>query len=181
MKIQKMYFAMAMLLCSLLLAGCKNPFDALSEVKLEKTAVTLARETISGGYKLITAEELHKKIMENNTDQNINNDILIVDTMPFADSYAKNHISSALQFAFPIAPMNTWNTQETEGKSIEDFKAMLGNDLNRPIVFYCGFVACTRSHNGAVWAKKLGYTNIYRMPGGIFAWKEAGYDIGKIE
>ena len=27
----------------------------------------------------------------------------------------------------------------------------------------------------AMWAKKLGYKNVYRHPGGIFAWKGAKY------
>jgi thiosulfate/3-mercaptopyruvate sulfurtransferase len=48
-------------------------------------------------------------------------------------------------------------------------------------VFYCGFVKCTRSHNGAMWAVKLGYTNVYRCPGGIKAWDEAGYPVAKGE
>jgi rhodanese-related sulfurtransferase len=32
-----------------------------------------------------------------------------------------------------------------------------------------------RRHNGAAWAVKLGYKNVYRYPGGIFAWKGAKY------
>ena len=39
---------------------------------------------------------------------------------------------------------------------------------------YCGFTKCGRSHNAAVWAKKLGYTNVYRAPGGITVWKDMG-------
>jgi rhodanese-related sulfurtransferase len=64
---------------------------------------------------------------------------------------------------------------------VEDFKALLGEDLNRPIVFYCGFVKCTRSHNGAAWARKLGYTNVYRQPGGITSWIEAKYTVDSIK
>jgi len=48
-------------------------------------------------------------------------------------------------------------------------------------VIYCGFVKCTRRHNGVAWAKKLGYKNVYRYPGGIFAWKGAEYPVAKIE
>jgi rhodanese-related sulfurtransferase len=46
-------------------------------------------------------------------------------------------------------------------------------------VFYCGFTKCTRSHNGAMWAVKLGYKNVYRYPGGIKAWMEAAYPVEK--
>ncbi len=48
-------------------------------------------------------------------------------------------------------------------------------------MFYCGFAKCTRSHNGAMWAMKLGYQNVYRCPGGIKAWLEAGYPVEKAQ
>ena len=46
-------------------------------------------------------------------------------------------------------------------------------------VIYCGFVACERSHVGAVLAKEAGYKNVYRFPGGIAAWLDAGNSIDK--
>ena len=49
------------------------------------------------------------------------------------------------------------------------------------VVIYCGFVKCTRSHNGAAWAVKLGYKNVYRYSGGVFAWKGAKYPLEKVE
>ena len=57
----------------------------------------------------------------------------------------------------------------------------LGPDKERLIVFYCGFVKCTRSHNAAAFAKKLGYKNVYRFPGGIFAWKGGDYPVEKVK
>jgi rhodanese-related sulfurtransferase len=77
--------------------------------------------------------------------------------------------------------METWDTKETDGKTQADYAALLGEDKARPIVVYCGFVKCTRSHNGAAWARKLGYQNVYRYSGGIFAWKGAGYEIEKVK
>ena len=77
--------------------------------------------------------------------------------------------------------MTSWATNETAGKTQADFEALLGADKDRMLVFYCGFVKCTRSHNGAMWARKLGYTNVYRHPGGIKAWKEAGYPVDEIK
>lgn len=59
------------------------------------------------------------------------------------------------------------------------FIEMLGPDKDRILVFYCGFTKCTRSHNGAMWAKKLGYQNAYRCPGGIKGWVEAGLPVEK--
>jgi len=144
-----------------------NKFEA--EVEKETDAVKLAREVVRGDYDVITTEEL-KKLIDSGQE------IVIVDTMPYADSYKKSHIPGAQQFLFPIPEMTTWDSKETDGKSQDDFKALLGPDQNRTIVIYCGFVKCTRSHNGAMWAKKLGYKNVLRHPGGIFAWKGAGYE-----
>ena len=59
--------------------------------------------------------------------------------------------------------------------------AVLDTDKNRLIVFYCGFTKCTRSHNAAMWAVKLGYKNVYRQPGGIKAWKEADYQVEQVK
>lgn len=144
------------------------------EVEKEKGAVKLAREVVSGGYGLVTAEELKAW-------QEEKKDMLIVDTMPYEASYKKNHVPGAEQFLFPIPEMQTWNPAETDGKSQADFEALLGADKDRTIVVYCGFVKCTRSHNGALWARKLGYKNVYRFAGGIYAWKGMEYPEGKVE
>jgi len=57
---------------------------------------------------------------------------------------------------------------------------LLGDDKGRLLVFYCGFTKCGRSHNGAWWAKQLGYTNVYRYPGGIKAWGQADYPVAAV-
>ena len=140
------------------------------EVEKEKGAVKLVREVQRGGYDIITTEELKQWIDEKR-------DMVIVDTMPFEDSYKKAHVPGAVQFLFPIPDMDDWNTMETDGKSQADYETLLGPDKNKVIVVYCGFVKCTRSHNGAVWARKLGYNKVFRHPGGIFAWKGAGFTV----
>jgi rhodanese-related sulfurtransferase len=148
----------------------KNKFE--KEVEKEQGAVKLVREVQRGGYDVITTKELKDMI-----DSGKN--VLIIDTMPYEASYKKAHIPGAEQFLFPIPEMKEWNTKETGGKTVEDFKALLGPDKNKTIVVYCGFVKCTRSHNGAMWAVKLGYKNVLRFPGGIFAWKGARYPTEK--
>jgi thiosulfate/3-mercaptopyruvate sulfurtransferase len=144
------------------------------EVEKEEGAVKLTREVQRGGYDVITTEEL-KNVIDSGKD------ILIVDTMPYEDSYQKQHIPGAKQFLFPIPEMETWDSKETDGKIQDDFAALLGPDKDKTIVIYCGFVKCTRSHNGAMWAKKLGYNNVLRQPGGIYAWLGADYPIEKTE
>jgi rhodanese-related sulfurtransferase len=149
-----------------------NKFE--KEVEKEAGAVKLVREVQRGGYDLVTTEEL-KQWMDSRKD------MLIVNTMPYEDSYKKQHVPGAVQFLFPIPDMKEWDTKETDGKRLEDFKKLLGDNKDKPIVIYCGFVKCTRSHNGAAWAVKLGYNNVYRYPGGIFAWKGADFPVEKTE
>ena len=139
------------------------------ELDTEQISVNFAREVLRGGYGIVTAKEL-KGWMDQNKD------ILIVDTMPYEASYKKQHVKGAVQMEFPIPEMTT-----LDDKTKDALIKLLGPDKNRLIVFYCGFVKCTRSHNGAMWAVKLGYKNVYRFPGGIKAWSEADYPIGKIK
>jgi thiosulfate/3-mercaptopyruvate sulfurtransferase len=153
-------------------AMAKNKFE--KEVDKEADAVKLVHEVERGGYKVVQSDEL-KQWIDNQKD------MIIVDTMPYEASYKKGHLPGAVQFLFPIPDMTTWDTKETDGKSQADFEALLGADKNKTIVIYCGFVKCTRSHNGAAWAVKLGYTNIYRYPGGIFAWKGSDYPMEKVK
>lgn len=139
------------------------------ELDTEKLAVTFAREVERGGYKIVTTQELKGWI-------DAKKPMLLVDTMPYADSYKKNHIPGAVQMEFPIPEMTT-----LDDKKKEEFLKLIGPDKARLIVFYCGFTKCTRSHNGAMWAKKLGYTNVYRHPGGIVGWKDADYPVASVK
>ncbi|HPI92866.1 MAG TPA: rhodanese-like domain-containing protein [Deltaproteobacteria bacterium] len=139
------------------------------ELETEQIAVTFAREVARGGYDIVTAKEL-KDWMDQKKD------MLIVDTMPYEASYKKQHVKGAVQMEFPIPEMASMDDNAKAA-----FEKLLGPDKDRLIVFYCGFVKCTRSHNGAMWAKKLGYRNVYRFPGGIKAWDEGDYPMGKVD
>jgi len=167
---KKILVPFLVLACMLLASPSFALFDSKFEQESTKEteAVKLVRDTAAGGYDLLTVGELKKMIDEGKS-------MVIVDTMPYEDSYKKEHIPGAVQFLFPIPTMKEWDAKETSGKSQADFEALLGPDKEKPIIVYCGFVKCTRSHNGAIWAKKLGYKNVYRVPGGIFAWKGAGF------
>jgi rhodanese-related sulfurtransferase len=96
--------------------------------------------------------------------------------MPYKDSYKKQHVPGAVQFEFPIPEVT-----KLDNKTQTAFEKLLGPNKDRPVVIYCGFTKCTRSHNGAMWAVKLGYTNVYRYPGGIKAWMEADYPVEKVQ
>jgi thiosulfate/3-mercaptopyruvate sulfurtransferase len=142
------------------------------EVEKETGAIKLVREVQRGGYDVVSTAELNQWI-------DAGKDMVIVDTMPLEASYQKNHVPGAVQFLFPIPDMDGWDAKETDGRTQADYEALLGSDKNKTIVVYCGFVKCTRSHNGAAWAVKLGYNNVYRYPGGIFAWKGADLPVEK--
>jgi rhodanese-related sulfurtransferase len=137
------------------------------ELQNEKIAVKFEREVERGGYKVITTQEFKVWL-----DQK--KEMLIVDTMP-ADNFRKQHIPGAVNFEIQRHPELT----EMSDKMKTDFEKLLGPDKNRPIVFYCGFTDCERSHNAGMWAIKLGYKNVYRQPGGITGWLEAGYPVEK--
>jgi len=135
------------------------------EVETEKIAVTFAKEVIRGGYKILTVEEMKGWVDQKKA-------MLVVDTMPYEASFKKQHIPGAVCFELPIPEMTAM-----DDKTKTAFVKLLGPDKDRLIVFYCGFTKCTRSHNGAMWAVKLGYKNVYRLPGGIKGWDEAGYPV----
>jgi rhodanese-related sulfurtransferase len=152
--------------CSISGAGYALEWGS-KETETEKLAVQFADQVKKGGYGIVTTDELKAWIDKKEP-------MLIVDTMPLEDSYKKNHIPAAVQIEFPVEEMS----QLDEAKKA-DLEKLLGPDKNRKIVFYCGFTKCGRSHNAAMWATKLGYTNVYRQPGGIKAWMEAGYPVEK--
>lgn len=169
---KKLLFAVLLSFCTVSAAHALGTDKFKDEVIKETEAVKLVRDVEKGGYKVINTEELQAVIKSGEK-------VVLIDTMPFEDSYKKGHIPSAKQFLFPIPDMNAWDVKETDGKTQEDYAALLGPDKNVKVIVYCGFVKCTRSHNGAVWAKKLGYSNVYRHPGGIFAWRGAGYEVAE--
>ena len=155
-----------------LLSGCAGTEKiGVTEANVQTEALALKAygEAQRGGYKLINLQDLKKRL-------DAKEPMLIIDTMPYADSYKKEHIPTEVQFEFPIPEMTTMSP-ETEKKFLD----LLGPDKDRMIVVYCGFVKCGRSHNGAMWAVKLGYRNVYRCLGGIFGWKEAGYSVESVK
>lgn len=170
MRIGKLGFlVVAMALLGLIMPSGAYALFGTDEIDTEKIAVNLVQETGRGAYKIVRSDELKKWVDEKK-------DMLIVDTMPYEDSYKKQHIPGAVQFEFPIPEMTQMDAQAKA-----DFEKLLGPDKDRLLVFYCGFTKCTRSHNGAMWAVKLGYSNVYRCPGGIKAWTQADFPVSKAE
>lgn len=160
-------FIPCLLLLALVACG-ENKFE--KEVARERGAVALARETTTGGYRLLTTEELKERVDKRRASKD---DFLLIDAMPRA-SFAKEHIEGAQSFEFPMELMEEWEDSKTGGTR-EDFQKLLGADKSKDVILYCGYVACLRSHNAALWAVKAGFAHVYRHPGGIWAWKGSGY------
>ena len=161
---------LVLLLCAAvsfeLILGAGAFCSDMNEVETEKNAVNLLREVQKGGYQIVRTDEL-KQWMDQKKE------MLIVFTGPEA-GFKKGHYPGAVQFEFPIPELKQMSEKEKS-----DFIRLLGPDKNRILVFYCGFTKCTRSHNGAIWAMKLGYKNVYRCPGGIKGWIQAGFPVAR--
>jgi thiosulfate/3-mercaptopyruvate sulfurtransferase len=166
MKTQKSALFVCLSVGLAFLATTGAVWAADKELPNEKIAVKFQREVERGGYKVVTTQELKSWI-----DQK--KDMLIVDTMP-PDNFKKQHIPGAVNFEIQRPEL----TQMSD-KMQADLVKLLGPDKDRTIVFYCGFTDCERSHNGGMWAIKFGYKNVYRHPGGIMGWLEAGYPVEK--
>lgn len=136
-----------------------------NEFTIESTAMRLMAAVEEGQYNLVGTEEL-KNWIDNGED------MVVIDTMP-ADSYNKNRIPTAVNAELPV------KLEEVTPEQREAFVTALGTDKDKKIVVYCGFVKCERSHVGAIIAKEEGFTNVYRQPGGIVAWKDAKYEVEK--
>lgn len=169
MKQRKNLFVLVVALSFIL--GCCGASYALewgkSELETEKLAVNFHNEVVKGGYKIVTVEQL-KAILDKGGA------ILVVDTMPFADSFQKQHIPGAVNMEFPMEEM-----AQIAPEKAAALEKLLGPDKNKPVVFYCGFTKCARSHNAAMWAIKLGYKDVSRCPGGIKGWMDASYPTEK--
>ena len=146
-------------------SGCgTNRFE--QEVETEAAAIKLTGETVLGGYELLSTKDVKQML-----DQS--EDFLLIDAMP-ADSFNKGRIPTAVNFAFPKEPLEGWQDKSMEGRKQQDYAQLLGENKERKIVVYCGYVKCARSHNAAICAQELGFTNVYRYPGGVYAWRGAG-------
>ncbi len=134
-----------------------------NELTIETTAMNLITQVKAGKYKLVSTPTLHKWVTKGTK-------MVLIDTMP-ADSFTKGHISGAVN---AVVPMTTKEFTSAQKKAL--LKAA-GKNKKARIVVYCGFVRCPRSDIGAAYLVKKGYTKVYRQPGGLVAWQDAGYEL----
>lgn len=134
-----------------------------NELTIETTAMNLITQTKAGKYKLVSTATLHKWMTKKSK-------MVLIDTMP-ASSYQSGHISGAVS-----AEVGMSSKEFTSAQKKALIKAA-GKNKKAKIVVYCGFVKCPRSDLGAAYLVKKGYKNVYRQPGGLAAWVDAGYTL----
>jgi rhodanese-related sulfurtransferase len=149
-------------------AGCASlrPGSSVQglELPIEKAAIRLAADAREGGYRLVSTEEMKKRLDEGGK-------LVVIDTLPAPDRAATGHIPGSVN-----APMPK-DGKELAPADVDRLLAAAGPDKGVPVVLYCGFVACRRSHVGAKALAEKGYEDVIRYPGGIVAWAEAGHPL----
>ncbi len=166
---KKQLITTAVLALSLVTVPVQAGNSLVKETDVEAIVLKVANDTMKIGYKLISVADLKDMI-------DIQEDFILIDAHP-QNEFDLAHIDGAINFGFQSKRVGKWEDDVAMpgNPSQEDYAAALGADKNKKIVIYCGFTKCGRSHNAAAWAMELGYTNIYRAPGGISAWMDAGY------
>lgn len=137
--------------------------DAKSDV-LEDATALISRSNIDG-YKLVATDFVGKNL----------DDAIIISTIE-----NEKNIPNAKIFTFAKSISlnedgSDWNwSADSLDKNLDDFKAMLGDDKDKLIIFYDSgediFSPAGSAHTALIWAKHLGYNNVARMIGGLNAW-----------
>lgn len=136
------------------------------EIPIEKAAFKFAADVKDGAYKLVGTEELKKWLDEGRK-------VTIISALPAAEDKQFGALPSAVNGAMPKSE------KELTQADKDNLLKAAGSDKEKPVVIYCGFVACRRSHIGAKILAESGFQNVYRYAGGITAWQEMGYAVVK--
>lgn len=172
MKNIKVFVLATFLVLGFMISGCSNNNQLNSvgtatdgnEATIEKAAIRLDQASKEGGYKLIGAEKLHKWMEDGKK-------MIIIDTMPLKSRQERGQIPNSLNVELPKTSVADVSAEQKAG-----FLKALGTDKDATIIVYCGYTGCERSHVGAEIAVQAGYKNVYRLPGGIMSWRNAGFD-----
>lgn len=153
-------------------AGVQSVTTMKNEVDAELFAKALCDQTKKGKYKLVDTATLKKWVDKKSA--------VVVDTMP-QGWFTFRHIPGAVQATAggedgSKAPEFKMTKAEKK-KLLKVVKKATKGKKSKKVVVYCGFTRCQRSHQAAMYLKKMGYKNVYRYAGGISAWVDAKYDI----
>ena len=136
------------------------------EIPIEKAAVKFSADIKNGGYNVVGTDELKKWLDEGKK-------ITLISTLPAHEDKELGVLPSALNGVMPKTEKDLTQADK------ENLLKVAGIDKEKPVVLYCGFVACRRSHIGAKVLVENGFKNVYRYPAGITGWSEANYPLTK--
>ena len=142
--------------------------------ELVDTAKSLIDRSESYGYKLINTQELHSMLLKEQ--------VILIDTS-LKGQYLLEHLVGAKHFAFNSSSLTTQGELKWQDKkhSQQEFQSKLGENLLAPIVFYTHQASIDLKADsadiGCMWAKKMGYHNVYRLIGGLESWKAKKFPI----
>ncbi|WP_394954753.1 rhodanese-like domain-containing protein [uncultured Helicobacter sp.] len=139
-------------------------------------ALALIQRARASGYELIDSHTLARNL----------DSYIIIATLP-RGIYNLGLIPGAKHFGFAKSPSgqeigktDQW-TQDALNRSQQEFIEFLGAQKDAKILFYDEgddiFAPVGSAHTALLWAKSLGYTNLYRLVGGFGAWKALGNPI----
>jgi len=131
------------------------------ELPIEKAAINLNADVVDGIYKVVSTDGLKRFVDEGKR-------MTVISTLSAEDDIKFGMIPGALSVTMPKS-----DKELTTADMMNLFK-VAGEDKTRTIVVYCGNVACRRSHHAAKMLVANGYKSVYRYPGGIISWREAG-------
>lgn len=138
------------------------------ENEIEEIAMKIHHDTEQGGYELLSVVDL-KKMMDDKEH------FVLIDAHP-EFQFKEASIAGANNFEFQGKFTRNWK-EDAVGGTEDAYKALLGHDLNRKVVVYCGGNKCGRSNTAALWTKELGYHHVFRVTSGIKGWQDAGFPV----
>lgn len=164
MKKTVLTLALAALLTSTVFAEPQT----LKENEVEDIVIKIHDEAQQGGYELLSVNALNQMIASKEN-------FVLIDAHPKAQ-FDSAFIDGASNFEFQGTFTHKWH-DDAPGGSQEAFKTLLGDNLNRKVVVYCGGNKCGRSNTAALWSKELGYHHVFRVSSGIAGWQDAGFAV----
>lgn len=154
---------------ALTFAGCASTHGTSPkglEIPIEKATLKFASDVKAGGYRIVSTAELKKWLDEGKK-------LTIVSTLPPEEDKAFGTLPATVNGAIPKTENELTQADQ------DNLLKVVGTDKEKPVVVYCGFVACRRSHIGAKILVDHGFKNVYRYPAGITGWVESGYPLAK--
>ena len=138
------------------------------ENEIEEIVMKIHHDVDQGCYELLSVTDLKKMI---DSKENF----VLIDAHPQIQ-FNEAYIAGATNFEFQGKFTRNWKDDVADG-SEDAYKALLGNNLSKKVVIYCGGNKCGRSNTAAMWTKEFGYHHVYRVTSGIKGWQDAGFPV----